>query len=178
MHHHGYLWTGPKHDFDREGLRRPPHPDPPPAATAGDTAAQRLADRYREAAAEFPTSDLAPLETALWLMKPATLIRGTWHEPKEGAAWLREQLASYAPRFDSSTRRDSTYLDGLTYSATERMAWGGDVALGFYLDRPAYLSLALVTCSPNRSSPGLPCPTREDLRPVRFSPRDREAPPP
>lgn len=36
--------------------------------------------------------------------------------------------------------------------------WGGDVSLGFYLERPAYLSLAVVTCSPNRAKPELACP--------------------
>jgi hypothetical protein len=30
VHHHGYLWTGPKAHFDQEALRRPPHPEPPP----------------------------------------------------------------------------------------------------------------------------------------------------
>ena len=25
MHHHAYLWTGPKERFDDEALRRPPH---------------------------------------------------------------------------------------------------------------------------------------------------------
>lgn len=34
----------------------------------------------------------------------------------------------------------------------------GDLSYGFYLERPSYLSLALVTCSPNRTGPGLPCP--------------------
>ncbi len=28
VHHHGYLWTGPKDRFDEEALRRPPHPEP------------------------------------------------------------------------------------------------------------------------------------------------------
>jgi hypothetical protein len=45
-------------------------------------------------------------------------------------------------------------------SAAERLESGADVSLGFYLERPAYLSLALVTCSPNRSKPELPCPAR------------------
>ncbi|MEV6500920.1 hypothetical protein [Streptomyces prunicolor] len=32
---------------------------------------------------------------------------------------------------------------------------------GFYLERPSYLSLALVTCSPNRAMPELACPVLE-----------------
>ena len=35
---------------------------------------------------------------------------------------------------------------------------GADVSFGFYLERPSYLSLALVTCSPNRGNPELRCP--------------------
>ncbi|MEU1450743.1 hypothetical protein [Streptomyces avermitilis] len=153
MHHHGYLWTGLKQRFDQEALRRPPHADPPPAGGKPE-----LIQRYREVATEFPTSDLPPLETALWLMKPRSVVRGTWEEPKEAAAWLGERLAEYAPRFDSDAERDAIRLVLFVNTATERLSWGGDVSLGFYLERPSYLSLALVTCSPNREAPDLPCP--------------------
>ncbi|ELP67061.1 hypothetical protein STRTUCAR8_04310 [Streptomyces turgidiscabies Car8] len=114
--------------------------------------------RYREVAADFPVVDLPPLETAYWLIKPRTLVRGTWDEPKEAAAWIEERLAEYAPRFASETERDATHLSRLVNSAAERLAGGGDVSHGFYLERPAYLSLALVTCSPNRAKPELACP--------------------
>ncbi|MEV0640185.1 hypothetical protein AB0I77_35680 [Streptomyces sp. NPDC050619] len=153
QHHHGYLWTGPKQRFDQEALRRPPHPEPPPPGSRPE-----LIQRYREVVAEFPTSDLPPLETAFWLMKPDSVIRGTWEEPKEAAAWLGERLAEYAPRFSSEAERDTAKPALLVHSAAERLEWGGDVSLGFYLDRPSYLSLALVTCSPNRAAPDLPCP--------------------
>lgn len=92
MHHHAYLWTGPKERFDDEALRRPPHPDPPPAGGRPE-----LVERYRQVAAEFRTSDLPPLETAYWLVKPRSLVRGTWDEAKEAAAWLGERLAEYTP---------------------------------------------------------------------------------
>ncbi|MFD7133661.1 hypothetical protein [Streptomyces sp. NPDC059894] len=153
MHHHGYLWTGPKERFDQEALRRPPHPEPPPAGSRPD-----LIQRYREVAAEFPTSDLPPLETAYWLVKPRSLIRGTWDEAKEAASWLAERLAEYAPRFTCDRDRDTTHLATLINSVAERLGSGADVSLGFYLERPSYLSLALVTCSPNRSIPELACP--------------------
>ncbi|MGW0822004.1 hypothetical protein [Streptomyces sp. NPDC002845] len=155
MHHHGYLWTGPKQRFDNEALRRPPHPDPPPAGSKPE-----LIQRYREVAAEFPVVDLPPLETAYWLIKPQALVRGTWDEPKEAAAWLGERLAEYAPRFASETDRDTAHLAFLTDSAAERLGWGGDVSFGLYLERPSYLSLAVVTCSPNRRMPELGCPER------------------
>lgn len=146
-------------DFDQEALRRPPHPDPPPAGSRPE-----LFQRYREVAAEFPASDLPPLETALWLMKPGTVVRGTWDEPKEAAARLAERLTDYAPRFGSDAERAPAVLARYANSAAERLRWGRDVSLGFYLERPAYLSLALVTCSPNRAAPDLPCPAQSGMR--------------
>ncbi|MGW2716050.1 hypothetical protein [Streptomyces sp. NPDC001492] len=153
MHHHGYLWTGPKDRFDQEALRRPPHPDPPPAGSKPE-----LAQRYREVAAEFPTVDLPPLETAYWLIKPRSLVRGTWDEAKDAASWIGKRLAEYAHRFVCAYDRSAARLFTLVESAVERLDAGGDVSYGFYLERPSYLHLAVVTCSPNRSTPTLPCP--------------------
>lgn len=159
MHHHGYLWTGPKKRFDNEALRRPPHPDPPPAPVSDqDVQAERLLKRYREVVAEFPTADLPPIETAYWLIKPRPLVRGTWDESKEAAYWLGEQLAVYAPRFASERDRDTTRLARLVNAAAEQLCSGADVSYGFYLERPSYLSLAVVTCSPNRANAELACP--------------------
>ncbi|MFJ4631340.1 hypothetical protein [Streptomyces sp. NPDC088847] len=158
MHHHAYVWTGPKASFDNEALRRPPHPEPPPAGSKPE-----LIQRYREVAAEFPTVDLPPLETAYWLIKPRSLVRGTWGEAKDAASWLGEQLALYAPRFTSEAQRNTSRpapLARLVKYAAERLESGADVSLGFYLERPSYLSLAVVTCSPNHSKPELHCPMR------------------
>jgi hypothetical protein len=155
LHHHGYLWTGPKERFDQEARRRSPYPEPPPAGSKPE-----LIQRYREVAAEFSVADLPPLETAYWLIKPRELIRGTWNEPKDAAVWLGERLAEHAPRFSSGAQRDATYLSLLVNSAVERLGGGGDVSHGFYLQRPSYLSVSLVTCSPNRAVPGLVCPLR------------------
>jgi hypothetical protein len=153
VHHHGYLWVGPKQRFDQEALRRPPHPEAPPTGSRPE-----LIQRYREVAAEFRVVDLPPLETAYWLIKPPSLIRGTWNEAKEAAAWLGERLAEYAPRFASARDRDTTHLATVVNSTVERLNSGADVSFGRYLDRPTYLSLAVVTCSPNRSKPELGCP--------------------
>ncbi|GAA3800107.1 hypothetical protein GCM10022403_037950 [Streptomyces coacervatus] len=155
MHHHGYLWIGAKERFDQEALRRPPHPEPPPAGSRPE-----LIQRYREVAAEFPTVDLPPLETAYWLIKPRSLVRGTWDEAKEAAAWLGEQLAGYVSRFASKGDRDTTRLARLVDSAADQLESGTDVSQGFYLEHSSYLHLALVTCSPNRSRPELACPVR------------------
>jgi hypothetical protein len=155
VHHHGYLWTGPKERFDNDALRRPPHPEPPPAGSRPE-----LIQRYREVAAEFPTVDLPPLETAYWLIKPRFLVRGTWDEPEEAAAWLGERLAEYASRFACGGDRADERRTSLVNSFAEQIGWGADVSLGFYLERPSYLSLAVVACSPNRSMPQLVCPGR------------------
>ncbi|MGX4691416.1 hypothetical protein [Streptomyces sp. JNUCC 63] len=151
--HHGYRWTGPKERFDQEALRRPPHPEPPPPGSRPE-----LIQRYREVAAEFPASDLPPMETAHWLLKPRSLVRGTWPDPGEAAAWLGDRLAEYAPRSAFEAQRDAGRLTALVTSAAERLNSGGDLSFGFYLERPTYLSLTLVTCSPNRANLDLPCP--------------------
>ncbi|MFF4568845.1 hypothetical protein [Streptomyces sp. NPDC001410] len=153
MHYHGYQWVGAKERFDQEALRRPPHPEPPPAGSKPE-----LIQRHREVAAEFPTVDLPPLETAYWLVKPRSLVRGTWDEAKYAAAWIEARVAEYAPRFASEWERSFNDLAFLANSVVEKLSFGGDVSLGFYLERPSYLSLAVVTCSPNRSKPELTCP--------------------
>ncbi|ATL30020.1 hypothetical protein [Streptomyces formicae] len=159
MHIHAYLWTGPRAHFDEDALRRPPYPDPPPPpAGEDDKDGLRLAARYRQVVAEFPVTGLPPIETAHWLMKPSKLIRGTWKEPKLAAEWLALQLAEYAPRFASEQDRDTTRLAVHVAAAADRLGWGGDVSLGHYLNGQSYLSLALVTCTPNNAAPGALCP--------------------
>ncbi len=153
MHVHGYLWTGEKTTFDKESVRRPP-----PSLAPTETGPDEVQQRYREAVAEWKTTDVPPIETAYWLMKPSRLIRGTWDEPKEAAEWLRERLTEHAPRFASDHDQDTTRLAVLVASAAERLTLGGDASLGFYLRGTLFLSVALVTCSPNRAEPELSCP--------------------
>ncbi|MFC8275195.1 hypothetical protein ACFUJR_22155 [Streptomyces sp. NPDC057271] len=154
MHHHGYAWVGEKKTFDKESIRRP--------AGQAPTASSEMEvhDRYREAVAVFPNTDVPPIQTAHWLMKPPSMIRGTWEEPKEAGEWLGLQLAEFAPRFASEQDREVTRLALLVKGAVERLAWGGDVALGHYLKGTVFHSVALVTCTPNRAAPDLPCPAR------------------
>ncbi|MEV6777581.1 hypothetical protein [Streptomyces syringium] len=154
MHHHGYAWLGEKKTFDKESLRRPPGQAPTATST------QDVLDRYRDAVSEFPTSTVPPLQTAHWLMKPASMVRGTWEEPNKAGDWLGLQLAEFAPRFTTVAEREVTRLAVLVKASVERLMWGGDVSLGHYLTGTVFHSVALVTCSPNRVSPDLPCPTR------------------
>ncbi|ARQ70687.1 hypothetical protein [Streptomyces marincola] len=152
MHHHGYAWVGEKRAFDRESARRPPGRAPAP------TSEQEVHDRYREAVAAFSTADLPPMQTAHWLMKPSSLIRGTWEDPEDAGGWLALRLAEFAPRFASGRDRGVVGPAFLVRAAVERLGWGGDVSLGHYLKGTAFHSVALVTCSPNRAAPDLPCP--------------------
>ncbi|ANW17921.1 hypothetical protein I3J09_06710 [Streptomyces clavuligerus] len=152
MHHHGYTWVGEKKTFDRESIRRPPGEAP----TANSE--KEVFDRYREAVAEFPVSGVPPIQTAHWLLKPPSIIRGTWEEPKEAGAWLRLQLAGFASRFASADEREPDRLALLERAVVGRLTWGGDVSLGHYLNGTAFHAVALVTCSPNRAAPGLSCP--------------------
>lgn len=93
-----------------------------------------------------------------WLLKPAALIRATWGEPGAAAGWLGEQLTVHAPRFLAPQDRDPVGLAARTAAGAERLAGGGDVSHGYYLNRPLFFSVALVTCSPNRVALQTPCP--------------------
>nr|WP_116215845.1 hypothetical protein [Streptomyces olivoreticuli] len=128
MHFHGYLWVGDKAVFDKESVRR-----------------------ARE-------TEVPPLEAAHWLGKPAKLMHGSWQSPTEAARWVRERLTEYAPRFASASDRDAARLAGRVSCVAEMLEWGGDACLGYYLGRPLFLSLAVVSCSPNRAAPELDCP--------------------
>ncbi|MFF4222648.1 hypothetical protein ACFYZH_07235 [Streptomyces abikoensis] len=153
MHFHGYLWVGDKAVFDKESVRRPPSPVEPTMTSPPD-----VVERYREAVAEWRVTEVPPLETAYWLVKPAKVVRGTWERPKEAAEWLGHCLTSYAPRFAAQADQDTTMLTLRVTYAADTLSRGGDVSLGYYLGRPQFLSLALVTCSPNRALPDQPCP--------------------
>lgn len=154
MHFHGYSWVGDKAVFDKESIRRPPSSVEPTPTSPPD-----VVERYREAVMEWRATGVPPLETAYWLLKPAKLIRGTWQHPKQAATWLSEQLDEYVPRFVSQADRNPIRLADKGSYATKTLGWGMDVSLGFYLGRPLFLSLAVVTCSPNRAIPEVACPS-------------------
>lgn len=72
VHHHGYAWVGEKKTSDNESIRRPP---PEHASPVGIDAVSR--ERYRNTVADFPATGVPPIQTAHWLMKPASMVRGT-----------------------------------------------------------------------------------------------------
>ncbi|WFB07845.1 hypothetical protein LRS74_12910 [Streptomyces sp. LX-29] len=135
MHHHGYTWLGSGLDLLKDGPRRPVHP-------------------------EFSANKIVPLELAHWLLKPATLIQGTWTEPTEAAEWFTARVRMHAPSFASEHHRDQSRLAERISRAVEAMSNGEDVAGGWYLTGQRFLSVCLIACSPHRVRPDIACPRR------------------
>ncbi|MEU1944576.1 hypothetical protein ABZ554_19570 [Streptomyces sp. NPDC020125] len=158
MHIHAYSWLGEKELFDREALRRPPDRPRPPLTTEDEDYYREDQERYRTLLETFRHSELPPLETSLWLLKSPTLIRATFEEPKDAATWLGRELTEHAPGFLSHQEADTARLARLVTTAADRLTHAGDVSIGCYLGRTSFLSLALVTCTPNHWAPNLPCP--------------------
>ncbi|SEC59939.1 hypothetical protein [Streptomyces melanosporofaciens] len=158
MHIHAYSWLGEKELFDREALRRPPDRPHPPVTGEDEAYVREDKERYSTLLETFRHSELPPLETSLWLLKSPALIRATFEEPKDAAAWLGRELTEHAPGFLSHQEADTARLARLVTTAADRLTHGTDVSFGFYLGRTSFLSLALVTCSPNHWAPDLPCP--------------------
>jgi hypothetical protein len=151
VHIHAYSWLGEKEMFDRDALRRLPDRPRPPVTAEDEEYYRALLDTFRR-------SELPPMRVAHWLLKSPRLIRATFEEPKDAAAWLGRELTEHAPGFFSRQEADTARLSRLIASAADTLARGGDVSVGYYLGRTSFLSLALVACSPNRSAPDLPCP--------------------
>ncbi|CAM5575922.1 MULTISPECIES: hypothetical protein [Streptomyces] len=158
MHIHAYSWLGEKELFDRESLRRPPVRPRPPVTGEEEAYYREDQERYRTLLETFRHSELPPLETSLWLLKSPALIRATFEEPKDAAAWLGRELTEHAPGFLSHQEADTARLARLVTTAADRLTHGTDVSFGFYLGRTSFLSLALVTCTPNHWCPGVACP--------------------
>ncbi|MGW2330162.1 hypothetical protein ACWC5C_31015 [Streptomyces sp. NPDC001700] len=151
MHLHAYSWLGEKEQFDHETLRRLPDRPLPPVTPEDEEHYRTLLDTFRR-------SELPPMETAYWLLKTPALIRATFHEPKDAATWLGQQLTDHAPGFLSRDEANTARLSRLVATAADRMSEGADISLGFYTGHTSFLSLAVVTCSPNPQAPDLPCP--------------------
>ncbi|MFI6105861.1 hypothetical protein [Streptomyces sp. NPDC051310] len=131
MHHHGYMWLGSGLHLVRDGVRRAGHPD-------------------------FPSSPYPPLELAHWLLKPPSLVRGTWTDPKEAATWWAEQARPHVEAFAYDHDRD--VLEDRVRGAADSALGGEDVAGGWWLSGQRYLGVYLIACSPHRFRPDYRCP--------------------
>ncbi|MEU9603155.1 hypothetical protein [Streptomyces sp. NPDC048057] len=130
-HHHGYTWLGSGFDLHQDGPRRAVHPT-------------------------FATNPLPPLEVAHWLLKPASLVRGTYDGPREAAEWFAAQVRPHAATF--ATQPDPFTIDDRIPAIAEQVADGADVVGGWWLTGQRFLSVTLVACSPHRLRPSYACP--------------------
>ncbi|MBO1417820.1 hypothetical protein [Streptomyces sp. FH025] len=129
MHWHTYLWSGDGQQLKNEAPRRP-EPD-----------------------AGFRTSNLPPMMTGWWLLKPASLISSTASTPADAAAWLSSRYEENPPH------RHHLPLDARTAFAAETLAAGSDVVWAHWQQEtgPRFVHLAAICC-PNRLWPAIPCP--------------------
>ncbi|MFH8614255.1 hypothetical protein ACH4E8_04145 [Streptomyces sp. NPDC017979] len=133
-HHHGYTWLGSGFDLHQDGPRRAVHP-------------------------AFVTNPLPPLEVAHWLLKPASLVRGTFAEPHEAAEWFAAQVRPHIASF--ATQPDAHPVDDRIPAIAEQVADGADTVGGWWLTGQRFLSVSLVACSPHRLRPTYPCPVAD-----------------
>ncbi|MGW0731353.1 hypothetical protein [Streptomyces sp. NPDC002851] len=130
-HHHGYTWLGTGFGTMRDGPRRVGHP-------------------------EFSSSGVPPLELAHWLLKPAHFVMGTWTDPREAAAWFGRKAREHVDAFIDSHDRSS--LDAKIIVVAEAVAYGEDVAGGWWMSGQRFLAVHLIACSPHRFRPEYVCP--------------------
>jgi hypothetical protein len=132
-HHHAYTWLGSAFELQRDGPRRPAHPD-------------------------FRTSRVPPLETAHWLLKPASFIEVTLKDPGEAAGWFGGRLREHASAFASPEDRDADAMERRAATAAEAVKGGQDHVGGWYLTGQRFFSVCLIGCSPHRFRPEYACP--------------------
>ncbi|GAB2899049.1 hypothetical protein [Streptomyces mayteni] len=132
-HFHAYRWAGDRRTYDQEGPRRPESPG-------------------------FATNSCTPVRISDWLLRPATAIAATFHEVDEAVAWFEEQMTRAAPGFASPQERERARLAAKIAHVHDTLHRGGDTHAAWYIQATGYTTLDLVTCSPNRGNPGLPCP--------------------
>lgn len=158
-HFHGYgPWIGTPEVYHREGDRRPPHPDPPPPPAPDDKKAETVLQRYREVAAEFPTSDLPPLMSGHWLLKRkhASSDR-TWTDPVIALEWMTKHYLASPPLEREDGKRGYVDLDVKREYASDVLPLGTDVSWVYYV-RSGNIVAIDVVCCPNRHHPELACP--------------------
>lgn len=158
-HYHGYgPWIGTPESYHKEGNRRPPHPDPPVSQGPEDKAAERVLARYREVAAEFPTSDLPPMMTGHWLMKRSQAARDrTWTDPAVALEWMTQNYRAHPPFEREDGRRAYESLDVKRDYVIRVLPGGVDVTWAYYNRAGNIVSMSVVCC-PNRHHPDLACP--------------------
>ncbi|REK89890.1 hypothetical protein DY245_13230 [Streptomyces inhibens] len=151
-HWHGFgPWIGAPARYAQEGGRRPPHSIlPAPGA--------REEERYREVAAEFPTSDLPPLMTGHWLIKRNQAVPDrTWTVVAETLNWLTKHYEENPPFTREDGKQAYCTLAEKQAYAVDVLPRGVDVSWVHYTQSRNLFSAAVVCC-PNHFHPDVPCP--------------------
>ncbi|MEU3567753.1 hypothetical protein AB0E96_04860 [Kitasatospora sp. NPDC036755] len=128
MHFHGYEWAGDGRLLARESERRPVD------------------------GSGFRLSELPPMMTGWWLLRPAAQVRGTWTTPADAVTWLVNRYEEHTPGGEPwlpvTARRQS---------ALDQLAQESDVVWSRWVSDSRWSGHYVIVC-PNRAWPGLPCP--------------------
>ncbi|MFC5888435.1 hypothetical protein RMN57_24420 [Kitasatospora sp. CM 4170] len=128
LHFHGYEWAGDGRLLAKESERRPVE------------------------GAGFRLSELPPLMTGWWLLRPAAQIRGTWETPTAAADWLAERYAEHTPAGDPWLP-----LEARRRRAVDQLANASDVVWARWVSDVRWSGHYVIAC-PNRTHPNIPCP--------------------
>jgi hypothetical protein len=124
-HWHGFVWTG--NGAELKDSQRRPQPD-----------------------VGYLSSDVPPLVTGHWLLKPPRQIRGTWADPTDAVSWLREEYGAQPPPGGPD-------LLGMVANAEDTLSRGNDVTWAYWQAGTRFVHLTVVSC-PNRFHPAIRCP--------------------
>ncbi|MFJ4594362.1 hypothetical protein [Kitasatospora sp. NPDC088861] len=135
MHFHGYEWAGDGRLLAKEPERRPIE------------------------AARFGLSELPPMMTGWWLLRPAAQVRGTWETAAGAANWLAERYEEHTPGGDPQLPFEARRL-----RAVEQLEGASDVVWSRWVSDSRWSGHYVIAC-PNRIWPDIPCPIRHVARP-------------
>ncbi|MFI2031422.1 hypothetical protein [Streptomyces buecherae] len=146
-HWHAYYWRGQRSTYDQEAARRP-------------TMLHNVENI--QPSQEFMLNECPPLEIAHWLLRPPRMIKETFdgEAADQVAEWFRKAVEEAATSFAAERDREPDQIEYRVAMARETASWGGDVYATWYLHGKGFLALSVIGCSPNWSSPGLPCPQK------------------
>ncbi|MFE5580553.1 hypothetical protein [Kitasatospora sp. NPDC056531] len=130
MHFHGYEWAGDGRLLAKESERRP--------AEGGG----------------FGLSELPPLMTGWWLLRPDTQIRGTWETATEAVEWL-------AGRYEEHTPGGDPWLptEARRQRAIGQLGRASDVVWSRWVSDSRWSGHYVIACS-NKAWPRFTCPAR------------------
>ncbi|MBA0053024.1 hypothetical protein E0L36_19740 [Streptomyces sp. AJS327] len=141
-HWHGYgPWTGTRHEYGKEHLRRPgPAPDDEQTRT-------------------FLAQTLPPVQTGHALLKRnQTTADRTWTVVCDAVDWLKKTCAVNPPyERAGSPSRTHVMVEEKAHYAEDALSRGVDVVWAYYIKSQNFVAYSVVCC-PNHFHPGITCP--------------------